>query len=95
MTESKMPISKPLDRIFEVYCHVNATNIELLSDHCKQENWSYATPSEYKDQLWRAISERTISISEYDRITREEFDTEEGLYAWLTEVWNKTIGEPL
>ncbi|MCL1038701.1 hypothetical protein L2750_16350 [Shewanella submarina] len=90
-----MPVSKPLDRVLEVYCHVNAINIELLAEHCKKEDWSYASPMEYKDQLRDAISKHSISVAEYDRITQEEFDSEEELYAWLTEVWDKTIGEPL
>ncbi len=90
-----MPIPKPLDRILEAYCHVNATNIELLSVHCKKEDWSYSKPKEFEDQLRQVILERSISRSEYDLITSEEFDTDDQLYEWLTEVWDKTIANPL
>ncbi|MDC7240886.1 MAG: hypothetical protein PQJ50_11045 [Spirochaetales bacterium] len=90
-----MNISNKLIRIFEAYCHVNASGIELLAEHCKKDNWSYAAPSEYEDLLRDAIKNRRITLKEYDEITKEEFDSEEELYIWLNEIWEKTVGKPL
>lgn len=90
-----MTIPEPLHKILEAYCHVNATNIELLAEHCKRTNWSYSTPGLFKAQLKSAIQNRSITVSEYDEVTKEEFDSEEELYDWLVEVWDQVIGEPL
>lgn len=90
-----MSIPMPLKNIFEAYCHVNATNIEMLAEHCKREDWSYSKPQVFKDQLREAIVSKSITIPEYDDVTKEEFDSIEELYDWLTEVWDQTIGEPL
>lgn len=89
-----MSVPSPLDKILEAYCHVNATNLEMLAEHCKRSDWSYCQPEQYKQQLKFVIENRTISISEYDAITQEEFDSIEDLYAWLVEVWQYTVGEP-
>ncbi len=48
-----------------------------------------------KEQLRSAIENHSISIVEYDEVTKEEFDSTEELYEWLIEVWNQTIGGPL
>ncbi|WNJ95655.1 hypothetical protein RND59_00595 [Vibrio ruber] len=90
-----MPIPEPLKKIFESYCHVNATNIELLVEHYKCDNWSYSKPNLFKEQLRAAIENHSISIAEYDEITKEEFDSSEELYEWLIEIWNRVIGEPI
>ena len=90
-----MSVPTPLDRIFEVYCHVNATNIELLAMHCKTKDWSYSEPKVYEEQLRKVIQNRSISISDYEKITLEEFDSLNELYSWLTELWELTIGKPL
>ncbi len=93
--ERGLSVPKPLDRIFEVYCHVNATNVELLSTHCKKKDWSYAEPEVYEQQLKTVIQTRSISISDYEKITLEEFNSSDELYSWLTELWDLTIGKPL
>lgn len=90
-----MPIPEPLHKILESYCHVNATNVELLAIHCKRDDWSYCTPDLFKDQLWSVIQRRSCTVAEYNEVTKEEFDSEEELYDWLVEVWNQTVGEPL
>lgn len=90
-----MPVSEPLKRILEVYCHVNATNIELLAEHYRKGDWSYCKPELFKEQLRLAIKNRSISIIEYDEITKEEFDSIDELYEWLGEVWCQVVAEPI
>lgn len=90
-----MPIPEPLNKILEAYCHVNSTNVELLAEHCKRKDWSYSKPELFKEQLRSVIINRSISVAEYDEVTKEEFDTAEELYEWLTELWDRAIGEPL
>ncbi len=90
-----MPVPEPLKKILESYCHVNATNIELLAEHCKKTDWSYSEPELFKNQLKEVILNRSISVREYDEMTKEEFDSEDELYEWLLEVWNLVVGEPL
>jgi len=74
---------------------VNATNVEALAEHYKNENWSYGKPDIFKEQLRLVIRQRSISIKEYDEITCEEFDSLDELYNWLKEVWKHVVGESL
>ena len=90
-----MPIPQPLKRIFEVYCHVNATNVETLAEHCKLSNWSYSKPEIFENQLRSVIKNKSITIAEYENITKQEFDSEEEFYDWLIELWHATIVKPL
>ncbi len=90
-----MSIPEPLARIFEVYCHVHATNLGQLADDCKRKDWSYSSPELFERQLRDVLLNRTITISEYDEITCEEFDTLDDLYDWLKTVWDDTIKSPL
>ena len=90
-----MPVQESLRKILESYCHVNATNIELLAEHYKRDDWSYSKPELFKEQLRSAIQNRSISIMEYDEITKEEFDSIDELYDWLVEVWDQVVGESL
>ena len=87
-----MSVQEPLRNILEAYCHVNAINIELLAKHYRSEDWSYSQPDLFREQLRSAIENRSISIQEYDEITKEEFDSVDELYDWLIEVWNRVIG---
>lgn len=90
-----MPIPKPLDKIFEVYCHANALNIPLLADHCKRSSWSYAKPDLFEKQLRELIISKSATISEYEELTNVEFETTDELYSWLNEIWAETVGKPL
>lgn len=90
-----MPVPEPLNKVLEAYCHVNATNIELLAEHYKLDDWSYSKPELFKEQLRSAIKSRSISIMEYDEITKEEFDSMDELYEWLIEVWNQVVDSPI
>jgi hypothetical protein len=90
-----MPVSDTLIKILEAYCHVNATNIVLLAEHYKKEDWSYCRPEKFREDLRTVIKTRSISIAEYEEITNEEFDSLNELYQWLTDIWGQVVDEEL
>jgi hypothetical protein len=47
----------------------------------------------FRRQLADAIMRRNIKIEEYEKLTGEDFDTEDGLQRWLAEVWKRLYGE--
>ena len=90
-----MPIPEPLGKVLEAYCHVNATNIDMLSEHYSNPDWSYCKPEIFRAQLLSVIRERSILRNEYESLTCEDFDSDDELYEWLVEIWETATGEKL
>jgi hypothetical protein len=47
----------------------------------------------FRQQLAEAILHHTVSPTQYEQLTEEEFDTPEDLEAWLREVWQHLYGD--
>lgn len=48
---------------------------------------------QFKHELAEAVLLHTITPAEYERLTNEDFDSQEDLETWLREVWQHLYGD--
>ncbi|MEJ7617062.1 MAG: hypothetical protein WKF30_08915 [Pyrinomonadaceae bacterium] len=85
-------VPEPLADVLRTYCNVNALSgdwhesVRRMLEHTHEA-------SLFKQQLADAILHRSISPANYERLTREDFDTPEDLLARLGELWRDMYGD--
>lgn len=83
---------EPLSHVLRTYWNVNALSddwfegAKRMLSHTQQETL-------FKQQLADAILHKSVSPSEYERLTREDFDTSEDLEERLREIWRDMYGD--
>jgi hypothetical protein len=86
-TAMTSPVPALLADILERYCNVNAfpehwpqnLKIELSNNPLKEE--------QFRHELADAIMHDTITPDQYEKLTDEEFDTQQELNVWLRSLW--------
>lgn len=84
-------IPEPLAHFLETYCDVNAVMLDELKTYVKNTLSSERT-QEFRRQLAYAIINNSITTEQYEKLTGEDFDTQEDLNAWLKEIWENIFG---
>ncbi|RXE86805.1 hypothetical protein [Pseudoalteromonas sp. A757] len=80
-------IAEPLRSILRDYCHVEAYDPDILRvDIGRGESYPYDGDL-VKSQLREAIDLNLISLTEYEELTDEDFDSVEDLHKWLEEIY--------
>lgn len=83
------PIQEPLRTVLQKYCHVETYCPQLLKEAINSGNGFPYDVALFKSQLREAIDNQSISPDEYEKITEEDFDSQEDLQAWLEELWSE------
>lgn len=92
---SEVEIPRPLLTIMETHLNVNAFALEDLKEYLQRPK-ARQERTVFKEQFGDAIRSRALTLEVYERITGEDFDTQEALDAWLQELWDTLFpGEPL
>ena len=88
-------VPNPLASVLKRHCNVNGFVkdwpqflVEELANHNNPEH-----AMAFKEQLFNAIVKRSIGIEEYEKLTGEDFDSEDALVAWLRELWIILYGD--
>ena len=76
----------------KTYCNVNAPLIDDLRKIIRKEK-SPERSKEFRFQLADAIVLQNISLSQYENLTDEDFDTQEDLTNWLRELWSEIFDD--
>lgn len=81
-------IAEPLKSILNDYCHVEwAEEMSELPNDLEKEDWAYDAQL-FKSQLKSALTQSNFSLSDYEKVTGEDFDSEDELQERLKEIWN-------
>lgn len=85
-------IPDPLGDFLQSYCNVNAPSIDDLAN-----DLNYSINPEiaktFREQLAEAITQGGITPEIYEELTGEDFDTQEDLDKWLSELWAELFGD--
>jgi hypothetical protein len=85
-----MNTKNPLKKLLNLYCNVNAFDIQQLSDDIKKERLSKNEADIFKLQLAEAILQNTLTPENYKKITGDnEYNTQCELENWLREIWKE------
>lgn len=80
-------IAEPLRSILRDYYHVEVYDPDILRmDIGHGESYPYDSDL-IKSQLREAIDLNLISLTEYEELTDEDFDSLEDLHKWLEEIY--------
>jgi hypothetical protein len=83
-----MNTKNPLEKLLNLYCNVNAFDIQQLSDDIKEERLSKNEADIFKIQLAEAILKNTLTPENYKKIMGDnEYNTQCELENWLREIW--------
>ena len=93
MKQTKVP--EPLASILYTHFDVNAFTPDWPTSlqHELARPESREREQMFRRQLADALLHRSITIEDYERLTGEDFDTEDDLQRWLAEVWKRLYGE--
>jgi hypothetical protein len=97
VTAAKQPIAvpDPLGSVLKRHLNVNGRTAdwpgEILSDLMGHRNPNQE--ANFRHQLADAILHDTMTPAQYEGLTREDFDTQQDLNAWLREVWRLLYGD--
>lgn len=86
---NKIEISELMTRILKSHFDVNGFDDNWLNSLKKTLN----TPNfpernaQFQNELAHAILHHHISLQQYEKLTGQDFDNEQGLEDWLREVW--------
>ncbi|CAM3637402.1 MULTISPECIES: hypothetical protein [Pseudoalteromonas] len=84
-------IKEPLRSILRDYCHVEVYDSNILRmDIGHGESYPYDSDL-VKAQLREAIDLNLISLTEYEELTDEDFDSIEDLHEWLEELYSELL----
>jgi hypothetical protein len=88
-------VPEPLATILSLYFEVNSFTADwpaslqsYLNDPASKERERL-----FRTQLAEAILHDTVTPQDYEKLTREDFDTPEDLRRWLKEVWRDLYGD--
>lgn len=84
-----------LKHILETYCHVEyfTDDWESVKRFLNHPNFPDRN-AEFKKELAQAIIEHTISTKEFEKLTAEEYETQEEVDSFLIrEVWQPLYGD--
>ncbi|ROQ27378.1 hypothetical protein [Gallaecimonas pentaromativorans] len=84
-----MSIKEPLKTILRKYCHVECYDPQLIREAIKTGRGFPYDVELFKSQLREAIDKELISPEEYEKLTEEDFDSQEELQIWLEEFWSE------
>ena len=90
MRNNKVP--DPLGDLLESYCNVNAPSIDDLANDLKN-SINPEVAKIFREQLAKAIIQRSLTLDKYEELTGEEFDTQDDLDKWLSELWMEIFGD--
>ena len=94
MSDQSQPVHPALEDILHRHANVNAFTANW-SERLKRELFSPNFPDRatlFRRELAAAILHNTITPAEYERITGEDFDTQDELNQWLREIWRSVFG---
>ncbi len=87
-------IPNPLADVLKRHCNVNAF-VKNWPQHLSDELNSYENPLQaqnFKNQLFKIITEKSIDTQEYEHLTGEDVDSQEDLLIWLKQLWRLLYG---
>jgi len=91
--QTKVP--EPLASILRTHFDVNAFTpdwpMSLQRELRRPE--SREREQMFRRQLADAVLHRNLKIEDYEKLTGEDFDTEDELQRWLAEVWKRLYGD--
>lgn len=87
-------VPEPLRTVLQDYLHVEWYELNELAVDVKNSAWNERV-GPFKDQLRRAILDRTLSLESIRALTLNEFEDEEQLNAWLSMIWETLYEEAL
>jgi len=83
----KTNVPEPLATILYTYCNVNAMTEHWVDSLKIGIRHSESQGRLFRSQLANAILHRSITPDDYERLTEEDFDSQDDLQAWLRELW--------
>lgn len=88
----KNNVPEPLADVLRTYCNVNALSDDWHESVRRMLEHTNETTI-FKEQLADAILNGSVSPADYERLTREDFDTPEDLEVRLHELWHDLYGD--
>ena len=88
----KRELQEPISHFLKTYCIVEAPDIVKLKKYVQSSIESERTLL-FRDQLADAIVNNSITPEQYEKITGEDFDSQEDLNKWLKELWNNIFND--
>jgi hypothetical protein len=88
-------IPEPLAGILRTYFDVNAFTSEWPQSLQRELGRPESSQREqmFRRQLAEAVVDRNIKPEDYEKLTGEDFDTQDDLQKWLQEVWKRLYGD--
>jgi hypothetical protein len=79
---------EPLANLLSLFCNVNATDISGLKRQLLKIS-GIKREKLFRKQLSDAILHGTITPDAYEKLTGEDFDSQDDLKNWLLSLWNE------
>ena len=88
-------VPEPLASILRTHFDVNAFTPDWPASLQRELRRPESRQREqaFRCQLANAVLHRSIKIEDYEKLTGEDFDTQDDLQRWLTNVWERLYGD--
>ncbi|SHO59173.1 hypothetical protein [Vibrio quintilis] len=79
-------IKEPLHTVLVKYCDVECYDPQFIRESIISGRGFPYDAELVKNQLREVIDNQSMSPDEYEQLTKEDFDSQEDLFAWLEEL---------
>jgi hypothetical protein len=88
-------VPDPLGSLLKRHCNVNGFEYGWHEIMLREltDSGDIVKAQLFKRQLSEAITQESITLDEYEALTREDFDTQEDLTKWLKSIWKLLYGD--